>query len=463
MTRFTRAAVCAALAFGATGLAGCDFTDGNDVNPNGATTATADLLLNAAEVGQIQVQEGNFARTAGIFAGYFTGSDRQYAALEEGRQNSDDYSNDWGTAYAAALDDANLAVQAYDEGNNRIGSGVAKIHRELTFGTLADLFGDIPYSQALNSEEFEDPQFDAQADVYNGVIGTLNAAIADINSGVGVIGTDADLFFGTTNGSEYVPVANTLIARYHLALGNYGEAAAAARNGISDPSGDLVAPHGSSAGNLNQYWEFGVFDRGGYLTANGASAVQLLVDRDSASTDGRTDESGRLSYFYNAPSVAGADLNFGGSGAFGISQSFPIVTYVENQLILAEALLLTGDEDGALEALNEVREYNEDRYGDGDDNLEYETFESDDFADGNALLREILTEKYLSTIGQIVGFTDLRRTDNFIGIQGKDNGRVPQRFIYARVELNSNENAPSPIPGPLDELPVFASYSYNGV
>ena len=488
MNRFTRtAAICTALALGGAGLTGCDFTDGNDVDPNAATSANADLLLNGGEVGQILLQEGDFARLSGIYAGYFTGSDRQYAAFEEGRQNNDDFNATWSVAYQDALAQLDLARQAYEEAGNRVGAGVAKVHMALAFGTLADLFGDVPFTEALDSEQFENPAFDAQADVYAGVISMLNEAVGDLSSGQGSVNPATELFYGTTVGpgftsagiaGAYAEVANTLLGRYNLNLQNYGAAAAAAANGISSPANNLVAPHGGSLGsNVNQFYEFGLLDRAGYLTANNAFAVQLL----SNSNDDRTDESGRRGLYYSG-SGATADLNYG--AFFGFNAPFPIVTYAENQLTLAEARLLSGnDQGGALEALNSVRAdlndqfiaFEEDSTGAVVDSTGFFTaYELSDFAaggmanngsdsQGNALLRAILEEKYFSLIGRIQGFTDVRRTDNFIGVRGKLNGQVPQRFVYPRNEINSNTSVPSPAPGPDTELPVFGSFSYSGV
>ena len=476
-----------ALALGAVGLAGCDFTEGNDVDPNAATAATPGLLLNGGEVGQILLQEGNAARFSGIFAGYFTGSDRQYAAIEQGRQNNDDFNDVWSTAYQETLAQLNLSRQAYRDAGNRVGQGIAKVHMGLAYGTLADLFGDVPLTQALDSDQFENPAFDSQATVYAAVIDTLQSAIADLQSGQGTVDPDNEIFYGTgfydaaatsaSIASKYVEVAYTLLARYNLNLANYQAAEDAAENGISSPENNLVAPHGQSYGaNLNNYFKFGFYDRPGYLTAENAYAVRLLNDSDNDITN----ESERLAFYYDGP-TATADLNY--FGFFFIDNSFPILTYAENQLILAEARLLSGDDrDGALEALNSVREELNDQFETfvrdstgaiTDSTGFYDAYDLDDFATGgmvnngmdsqaNSLLREILETKYLALIGTIQGFTDVRRTDNFIGVPGKNNGQVPQRFIYPRNEINSNTSTPNPPPGADVELPVFAGYSYTG-
>ena len=452
MNRFFHYAAGAAVLLGSSfGLTACDFTEGNDQDPNAVTDVGPELLLPAGQLGQILIQEGDFARISGMFAAQFTGSDRQYLRIDNANLTTDDFSNTWNALYQDALAQLDLAEGKFEEQGNRVGAGVARLHKAYAYGTATALFGDIPFSQALNPE-FENPVFDPQADVYAGVISLLQSAITDLESGVGVASGDV---FGLTS-EQYTEVAYTLLARYNLHVGNYAAAEAAAEDGISTAANNLVVPHGDAIdSNGNLYWAFVADYRGGYLTANDAFAVSLLEDRDDP----------RIDVFYDAPSVAAAELNTDDTTPtiFGLSSDFPLVTYRENQLILAEARLLSdGDADGALDALNDVRALNEADFGDGEGDAEFPEFESDDFDSDNDLLEEILTEKYISLIGQIEAYNDVRRTDNFIGIPGKNNGNVPQRFLYARSELNANSNAPA-LASVGDATPVNASINYTGL
>ena len=459
MNRLTRiVAAGTALALGATGLTGCDFTDGFDDDPNAATSAPPNLLLTGGQVGQIVVQESDLARIAGIFAAQFTGSDRQYSAVERAGVGSGDFSGSWTDIYQETAAQLGLAIEGFEAANNRTGAGVAKMHQALAFGTATALFGDIPYSQALDAD-IDNPPLDPQAEVYAGVIAQLQSAISDLESGIG--SAAGDIFIG-----DNLEAAYTLLARYNLHIGNYSAALAAAQNGISSTENNLRVPHGTSRSNdANVYYMFVVVERDGYLTADNSFALDLLLEDDELS-----DESGRANFYFfpgedgdGLPASSGAELNTGDDGAYAIDADYAFVTFRENQLILAEAALLTGDEDTALDALNSVRQQNEVDFGDGDEDLEYEDFDADDFENGNALLREILTEKYLSLIGQIEAFNDIRRTDNFIGIPGKNNGSVPQRFLYPENERNANESLPGVIPGLDQETPVNASIAYTGI
>src|ERR1051325_2793820 len=75
-----------------------------------------------------------------------------------------------------------------------------------------------------------------------------------------------------------------------------------------------------------------------------------------------------------------------------------------------------------------------------------------------ALLREILEERYVSLIGQLEGFTDMRRTNNFLNIPlaaGKTD--FPKRFLYSQIEVNTNPNVPKVNVGLYDPVNSFST------
>ena len=94
--------------------------------------------------------------------------------------------------------------------------------------------------------------------------------------------------------------------------------------------------------------------------------------------------------------------------------------------------------------------------------LLYDPYGPEDFAAGgmenpdglsadDALLREILEERYVTFFGQTEGFNDTRRTQKDTGVrvrvQPNTGSELPQRFLYPQTEIDRNANVPSPIPG----------------
>jgi len=438
------------------GLVGCDsLTNGLDQDPNDATDAPGDLILNGVMVANMMVHEANLARTAGIFSNQFTGADRQYSRLDNYDQVSSDYDALWSEAFEGVIGDVREAKDKARQSNDRLLLGIAQVVEAHTAGTMASLFGDIPFSEAGQGNENLNPALDTQDAIITALASTLrNQAIPNIQAG-GIGPGNLDIHFAG-DGDQWVEVAYTLLARYELYLGNYDAALAAAENGISDSANNLVGPHdGIRDVTMNPYHEFVALERAGYLVGGDAYAVTQFSDRENA----KTDESARLAYYYDDGS-----LNTSDTGAFGAATDFPLITHVENQLIIAEASLLgsSPNTQDAVDALNAAREANGAFFDDAD---LYDAYDIADFQSGGmannggtaeaSLLEEVLEEKYLSYIGNIEAYTDLRRTANYIGVPTKAGADHPQRFLYAQVEVNANENIPDPIPGTFEATALF--------
>jgi len=480
----------------AVGITACDLTDGFDEDPNAPGDAPATKVLNSAEVAAILFQDGNHARLTSFLTEQLNGADRQYAGQDRSQYNitASDVNNLWITGYADAIGDLEVVKEKARNSNNDLLLGIAQAVQALTFGTKASLHGDIPYQEAAQGNDNLNPSFDSQLLVYDeAVIAQLDSAITNINNGGVSPGAD-DEFYGGAAG-PWIEAANTLKARYTLHLAHVDQGPAsdytfqdvydAADEGISSTSNNLVAPHGESNGvNANPFWQFRD-DRGDDLDANGSYAARLL-DEDSGVYRGnaKTDETGRFDFYffgsdgdYDMKGNGSTDAaNEDGDFAYAKAQDFPIATYAENELIKAEAALHVSLQGGsqtfgdALTALNNARSANEQKFGGT-----YEDYEASDFQSGGianpggltqeqALLKEILEEKYLVLISNIEAFADLRRTNNYAEVQAgaevlqfDGSGDAPERFPYAQSEVTGNENVPDPIPGLFDPVPSFGA------
>ena len=93
---------------------------------------------------------------------------------------------------------------------------MAEIIRGTLFADMALLYGDIPYSQASNADEFPEPIYDSQATV-------IDASLNLIQSGISKVG-DASITAGfggnRLSGSTWKEAANTLAAMYRISTGN---------------------------------------------------------------------------------------------------------------------------------------------------------------------------------------------------------------------------------------------------
>ncbi|MEO0333376.1 MAG: SusD/RagB family nutrient-binding outer membrane lipoprotein, partial [Bacteroidota bacterium] len=281
-------------------------------------------------------------------------------------------------------------------------------------------------------------------------------------------------------------------ARFYLDTKQYDLALQEAENGISTFEGSMYLPHGTTNDvNRNMYWDFLGPSRGGDIAAADAQGEAYLVTlldpaNENYRGNAKTDETARFNYYYlgaaqaiNTPGTIepntlslsqGDTLN----GMFAIDASFPLVTYQENILTLAETSVRAGNFDAALDYLNEYRAFlNEGGYIDDTYQeyftLAYEPYGAEDFASGgmenadglsanDALLREIMEERYVTFYGQTIAWNDERRTRGSVeGIPLTPNfgDELPWRFVYSLDEINGNPNAPDPVPGPFETMTIY--------
>lgn len=444
--------------------------EGVNIDPNNPTDAPYPLVLNGAQVSSILVYEGNLARTAGMFAQSFTGVDRQYVSVYNYNTSAGDYNDVWDNLYSIVIAQALIVKQKAQEVNDRTTIGISEVMLAQAFGTAADLWGDVPFSEAGDPDRFPTPKFDPQLDVYAGVQKLLDSAIVNLSANVGAGPGSKDIFYNGSK-SKWIAAANTLKARFYLHTKEYNKAILAAQSGISSAANNMMAPHGSSYGiDFNVYYSFLTYDRPGYMNSENAMVPKYLdPDSDIYKGNAKTDETARFEYFFQPELNTGGldpnvlvDFDWGNdpdeNGVFGATTSFPLVTYEENQLILAESYI-KGEHDlpSALAALNAHRDY----MNTGDrispayqaDGLLYDPYVLTDFDAGGianpgtltpeeALLTEILKEKYVTMFGQIEQFNDVRRTKNFLNIPPVRGTVLPQRLLYAQDEINTNPNTP---------------------
>lgn len=453
--------------------------EGLNENPNNPTDASAPLLLTGLQLANIGFQEGHTARIAGIWSGYLTGIDRQYNTLQYYVASGSLFSISWEEVFYGVFQQEKLLEDRAAPVNNRWLIGIARVIKAHAGGVAAAVWGDIPYSQTSDREKYPNPVFDPQKQVYDSVQVLLDKAIADLESGAGTNPGVADIHFAG-NAQKWIQVAHTLKARYYLDTKNYAKAYSEAKLGINSVSNSLLAPHAAAAGSQNLY----SYGRSTTDITSESAYITSLLDPGNTLYRGnsKTNETARFNYYFTYQTSATGEkskfipntLNTATlKGIFGQTASFPLVTYQENLLILAEAGYRVDGFETGLANLNIYRAFlNAGGYLDAtykqEGTYKYDPYESADFAANGllnksnstadeALLREILLERYLTFFGQKLGFNDLRRTrKEAAGVKLPPNiGSVlPERFVYAQSETTTNSNAPSPIPDAFVVTPV---------
>lgn len=82
----------------------------------------------------------------------------------------------WNTLYGQSITDLNKIIAISEQQNTPNYKGVALVLRSWVFQLITDTYGDIPYSQAGKIDSFLTPKYDAQEDVYKGLLNDLKTA-----------------------------------------------------------------------------------------------------------------------------------------------------------------------------------------------------------------------------------------------------------------------------------------------
>ena len=441
--------------------------EGINEDPNSITQSSYGNILTGAEVGNIVLQTGESARRAGIFAGQYTGIDRQHLGFSQYNVTTSDFNGLWYDAYVNAFRNALVAEQdILDENVGPVSQGITQVLQAHIIGTMASLYGDIPYEEAGIIEN-TNPVFEEQEEVYAKIQNLLTQGIANLQANDGRPTGGAEIYYDGSP-AKWVQAAHTLKARFYMHTQNYNQAYEAALNGISSLENSMYAPHGTAAENSNlNYQFFEVQVRQADLIVS-SFMISLL---ESGATNpipanyrgnSKTDETARFNFYFQTTNIGVQPNTVNGFA----EQSAPasLVTYEENLLILAEAGLRSRDFQTGLEQLNNFRSFmNNGGYLRNVDasQLKYEAYTEADFEAGgiensdgiskdNALLREIMQERYVTLFGQIEPFNDVRRTlnQNTVRVPVTPNvwNNLPQRFLFPQTEIERNDNLTTPIP-----------------
>jgi len=452
------------IAISLAGLIACeDLVEGINDNPNKITIDNIDprLFLKGAMLADVQVQLGHLTRISNMWSGQLIGFQSLYKTLYEYNITAAESNGAWEIAYQGALNQLRFVQEALP--NDALHQGITKVLEAHVIGTMAATFGDVPYSQATDPE-VDDPVFDNQIQVYADLQTRLDEAIQNLENVSGNPDLPADIFYGG-NPTLWREAAWTLKARYFLQTKQYDQAFQAAQNGISAPANSMefIPVDDENPDNKNLYFKLLNGSRTGDIGTGNSYLIQMLSpDTEASRNHAKTNEEARRAYLTINESRAVEE------GVAGRLEPMPLITYAENQLILAETATRTMSLNEGLDYLNQLRaELNAGNvFPSLADSLAlvYEPLAAADFQAGGienpdgisetrALLREIIEERYVSGFGQYIPFNDarrLRKDDQDISVPIPFNigsaTQLPERFIYANSELNANSQAP-PDPG----------------
>jgi Starch-binding associating with outer membrane len=404
--------------------------DNQNNDPTVLTVADPTVLLPTAEAALMYYHGGDAARFASLYTQQIVGGANQYASFATYQFSDADFQNQWKSYYSTVLNNLNK-VNIYSKTNGyKFYEGITEVLSAYTFAELVDLYGDIPYSEALKGSTNLTPKFDKGADIYASLLTRIDDAVVLLSGDAAKAGLAPgvdDLIYGGDI-AKWIMFANALKARMYLHLSKIDASAiakgiAAANQGFITASDEAVvaipAPSTSPA------FQFQSARNGDILYIGSELFNQMNTDGD-----------GRMNKLLDT--VADAMGPFYGSA----NSAVPLLSYTEQLFILAElearsgaasagatfanAIKASFNQVGAVGALPIIAAY------------PYNAAET------NVALRvkPIMQQKYVAMFNTVEVLNDWRRT-GIPSLTPAVGTKIPRRFLYPIIEKNSNPNVPT--------------------
>jgi hypothetical protein len=419
--------------------AGCNnFLKGGELSkdPNNPLTATPKQFFGSVQSNLWQLQTGDLARLTSMWMQQVVGVARQaegvytYTGVTEGT-----YDGEFARVYAGG---GILDLRKIDSMTALLGDsiflGVSTVVEAWEIGVVADIWGDIPYSQADSFFKYPQPVLDPQAAVYDVIQTRLSQAIVELQSGIGSGPEEVDLVYGG-DPDKWTALAHTLKARFYLHTAEvvgapaYANALSESALGIQSNDDDYIANFsGSQAGESNDWWQFldanGTTGRNGDIVATGSFLETMMSSTHDP----------RFSDYFDPGSLDTYDFS---PVRENPTYPQPYVTFNENLLIAAESQFQTGATAAALTTLNA------ERAAWGTATPWHSAFTVPPV--GAISLGAIMNEKYIVLFQNIESWNDYKRTcfPLLTPIDGGIGGVIPGRLLYPLGEAQTNTNIPA--------------------
>lgn len=415
-----------------------------NVDPNNPTEVAMAQLIAPIETNLAYVVGGELTRYSSAWMQQIAGLQSQSGEVDLYIIGESEVNDAWSyNLYAPGMINSKILMEKAAASNSPHYAAVGKILMAYHLGITTDLWGDIPYSDALKGDKNEfKPKYDTQEKIYTTIFELLNGAITDLQSAKSVYAPGAEDVIYEGDLTKWKKTAYALKARYSLHLAKkkgataYSDALTAIANAYQSNDDDFKLIFGSAYNNANPIYK-SEQERPGYLCANSTYIAWLKEKNDPR----------LLVYFDGSVGSAAGENNANASkiGAAYASDVSPIylISYAEIKFIEAEASLKTNDKVRAANAYNDALKASLQREGVMGDGI---WFNSQKLSAETITLEKIMNQKYLSSFLQVECWSDWRRTGfpAIIKPAGAVTSEIPRRLPYPDDErLYNGDNMPS--------------------
>jgi len=431
-----------------------DFEEIN-IDPNNPTSIPSHLLIPSSVR---QFQNTNYSTFVG---GELAGWAQQLSKVQYNDQQRYVFresviTSTWTNTYAISISDANqMYILAEAEENNNV-MGVALVLQAYGYSVLTDIYGNIPFSEAMTADEGNFlPAYDSQEAVYTGVLSLLDQAMALLGTGGTIDGISDILYHGDVQNwkrfAASLKFRSLMRVSGKMSVGSDLQALIGSGLLFDDNSQEAKLIYLSSAPSANPLYESIVFGTRGEYKLNEVM-VDLLTNNNDPRLPVYVQKNGDGEYRGKPSGIEGVpndDYNYDNVSAIGEFYLRPeapgyFVSNAELKFLLAEAAqkgLISGSPQAYYTAgIKASLEFNE------IDAAEAATYLAGNVGilatDNNLALQQIGNEKWKAVFTQgIEAWTEQRRTGYPIltpAIEGNIN-EIPSRLTYPSIESSINK------------------------
>jgi hypothetical protein len=195
-------------------------------NPNFPTLAQGNpsLVFPAGVLATMGAIGGNLGIVGGMWSQYFTQSPlaNQYTDIDAYNMPSTDpfVNTTWDILFPSALKNYQYVIDQTRASGDWNYFLLATTMKAYTAQVMVDLYGEIPYSQALQGAAILQPKFDSGYSVYTSLLASLDSALSEnFNATTVTEPGNQDLIFGG-NIANWISFANTLELKIYLRMIN---------------------------------------------------------------------------------------------------------------------------------------------------------------------------------------------------------------------------------------------------
>ncbi|MGF7073716.1 SusD/RagB family nutrient-binding outer membrane lipoprotein [Mucilaginibacter sp. 3215] len=425
-------------------------------NPNGSQTAQPDYLLTAATKATADTYWGvaNNMDASLLFVQYW--SKIQYTDPDRYIYASSAFEELWSTGYSKSIVNLNQIIKIADAQGNTNYKGVALVLRSWTFSLLTEAYGNIPYKQATNIDQYLTPAYDTQKDVYFALLDDLKAAQTALDpSGKAIAG---DVIY-SNNIASWKKFANSL--RLRIALRIADREPAKAKQVLADiqaEGGSYISSNAETAqlvylDSPNQNPVSNLFD-----TRDDYRISKTIVDKLFALNDPRLSIYAAKTQDATPQSYVGLPngLLVGDASSYGFTKTSKpgtyfraphapavILSYAESLFDRAEAAARGFTTEDAASLYGQAVAAALAQYSIASPDITTYLAQPEVKYDASNYKKSIGEQKWLALFGQgLESWTEWRRLDYpqlQPAVAGTLNGKIPVRFIYPGTEQSLNK------------------------